>query len=288
MENRKHKKRKLSDIQVIIIIWSCILCLLGYLIFPVVYTVSLNFAIHENDVRMVKWILKIKGDINRDNSIPVLDTWSDTPIESACVKGNIEIIRMLLDKGANVNEEGWSPLILALANEYPDKYQVIKLLLDRGADVGSEGQKSEILTLISGGYDRRSVYNVQAKKEANEEEVYKIFILLINNGASVEYWEGAKSFQQSYSAMILESTAIQGNLQIMKYLVEEAEYDVNEKLYADDTALIAATQNDNGKVVEYLLLNGVDKTVKNDDGKTALDIAEEKQYEDIIKLLKEE
>jgi len=52
--------------------------------------------------------------------------------------GSIEIVRLLLDNGADPNAYGRSgkfPLYLAARNHCPDSIDILKLIIERGADV---------------------------------------------------------------------------------------------------------------------------------------------------------
>jgi hypothetical protein len=51
------------------------------------------------------------------------------------------------------------------------------------------------------------------------------------------------------------------------------------------TALVFATQYNQRATVETLLKHNADKTIKDNESKVALDYAEEKGFNDIIKLL---
>lgn len=281
------EEKEFSRRKKILILTLCILgCFILLFFSPMGYTVRLNRAIRDNDEERVEKLLKWGGDINRDNSIPIMDIWEHSPIEEACIKGNINIIKMLIEKGADIDEEGWSPLILVLASEYSNQYEIVELLIDEGANVNNKNSSS-FLTLISGKYDPRfrSVYNITERSIHRKENTFEIFMILVNNGADLKYWEGARRFQSSYSSLILRDTVIQGELQILEYLIEQANYDVNEKLYGNETPLIVAVKNKDERMVTYLLLQGADKELKGNEGKTALDLAKENDYQKIVKLL---
>ena len=60
---------------------------------------------------------------------------------------------------------------------------------------------------------------------------------------------------------------------------------INQRDLYDRTALIAACLGDNIDVVRILLDHGADATIVDNNGNTALSIAERKQYKEIIALL---
>ncbi len=62
---------------------------------------------------------------------PVEPSW---PINAACWGGHIDIVQLLLDAGAKIDQresEGYTPLIIAAMNNRPD---IVELLLKAGAD----------------------------------------------------------------------------------------------------------------------------------------------------------
>ena len=60
------------------------------------------------------------------------------PLHEACNHGNLEVVRILLDNGASVNDpggprcDGVTPLIDAAVNGHVD---IVKLLVEKGANV---------------------------------------------------------------------------------------------------------------------------------------------------------
>ena len=98
-------------------------------------------AIEEDDVATVEQLLEKGVDPNRPTAEPglfwtFLETSPRRPISVACDKGNIEIIRLLIEYGAtaeDIDGLGWSPLRETLFRFHPDDVEVVKLLLDNGA-----------------------------------------------------------------------------------------------------------------------------------------------------------
>ena len=74
----------------------------------------------------------------------LVDVRSDeerTPLHSASMFGHVDLMRWLLDHGADANAlqkfERWTPLHLAAANLYPE---AVRLLLDHNADINSRNE----------------------------------------------------------------------------------------------------------------------------------------------------
>ena len=70
------------------------------------------------------------------SSVDLRGRYQSSPLHSAVVYGDIEMVQVLLDYGVDVNtrdEDGWTPLYYAPSNYITDPGPV-RLLLDRGAD----------------------------------------------------------------------------------------------------------------------------------------------------------
>ena len=91
----------------------------------------LLWASENGYVEVVKLLLDKEADINAANK----DGW--TPLHGASYYGHIEVIKLLLDKEANVNaadKDGWTPLHGASSHGH---IEVVKLLLDKEADINA-------------------------------------------------------------------------------------------------------------------------------------------------------
>lgn len=60
--------------------------------------------------------------------------------------------------------------------------------------------------------------------------------------------------------------------------------DINCLTNDGDTPLHLACENGHLNVVTVLLMHGADKSIKNKNGKTALDIAKEKEFQTIVNM----
>lgn len=90
------------------------------------------------------------------------------------------------------------------------------------------------------------------------------------------------------TALIVASK--EGNLEIVKYLISKGA-NVNDKVIAGEiggfTALMSASAAGHTEIVKYLILKGADINAKADNGRTALIIASQKGYLEVVKALAE-
>jgi ankyrin repeat protein len=117
-------------------------------------------AINQDDARTVTGLLQRGFDPNapdergqvalflalRDGSLQVAtallahpelkvdaqNTATETPLMMAALRGNLEWAQRLLERGALVNRQGWTPLHYAASGPEP---KIVALLLDRGAQI---------------------------------------------------------------------------------------------------------------------------------------------------------
>jgi ankyrin repeat protein len=175
------------------------------------------------DIEKVKKLLKKGADVNAK------DNYGFTPLHDAAFFGRIEVVKLLIEKGANVNAKdnlGSTPLHLAAIIR---RIEVVKLLIEKGA-------------------------NVNAKD---------------NVGWTPLHW-----------------AAFAGHIEVVKLLIENGAY-VNATDNDGFTPLHLAANNGHIEVVKLLLEHGADPNIKNYKGKTAIDLAREEGYFDIAKLIEE-
>ena len=103
--------------------------------------------------------------------------------------------------------------------------------------------------------------------------------LLIENGAYVVDKRGYDFIGSFIDSPYLE--------ECIDCILENTDYDINRIEPDGKTVLTDAVERQEVHAVEVLLSKGVDKTIKNSEGKTALDIANETGNVEIIHLLNE-
>ena len=78
-----------------------------------------------------------------------------------------------------------------------------------------------------------------------------------------------------------------GYLDIVEFLVDSGVEINTQDNFFKSTALMFAAYNGNTEVVKYLVAKGADVNTKNEDGETALDIADERKHAQVVEYLKD-
>lgn len=102
---------------------------------------QLNSAVSQNDIQTVTALLDQGMNINDQSTLTGF-----APLQVAAMRGNLDMVRLLLDRGAQIdirlpdsgNENGNdnTPLLLAIRAGH---YDVVRLLLERGASISIQG-----------------------------------------------------------------------------------------------------------------------------------------------------
>ncbi|XP_065353676.1 uncharacterized protein LOC135948375 [Cloeon dipterum] len=197
-----------------------------------------------------------------DNKI---DSTGNTFLHYAVQSNNIDLVRVLLQRGSDVNfknKQGNSALYLAAGlNKNP---QIVKILLQKGAKVNAKNN------------DNWTAIHCAASNNPNVEVIQK----LLENGADVDS-------QTKLGATALHLAARNNkNPEIVKLLLGSGAK-INAKENDNCTALhCAASNNPNVEVIQKLLENGANVDSQNEEGTTALHLAaRNNRNPEIVRLL---
>ncbi|MFN7098048.1 MAG: ankyrin repeat domain-containing protein, partial [Gammaproteobacteria bacterium] len=161
----------------------------------------------------------------------------------AARNGHLEIVKLLLDKGADVKEKnsyGETILYLVAGN---DHLEMVNLLLTKGADVNEKNE-----------YGSTALHGAAAKGQL---EIVK---LLLEKGADVKE-------KDDKGNTALHFAARNGHLEIVKLLLDKGA-DVKEKDNDGNTALYRAVEQGHLNIVQYLIALGADVNEKAKGAKT--------------------
>lgn len=199
------------------------------------------------------------------------------PLNEACVTGNIDIIELLIESGADVNcNDGLTPLSIVYSSKVNNWYAISQILIENGAslDYTTEysGKKSSVLIDI---VQNRPGASSSSYESDNEEEVIAAFNYALDN-----------CDQNNVNWMrVLQHSVSSDRIEITKVLLNDGYCNVNDTSVGM-TALMFAARDSTIEMVQLLLDYGADKNIQSSNGKTAYDYAVDHGHQDLALLLK--
>jgi ankyrin repeat protein len=197
----------------------------------------------QQPLEIVRVLIDKGADVNQPSS-------SRTALMRAASAGYVDIVRLLLSKGAqvNVNVDDGTPLMVAVNAGH---VEIMKLLLAAGADVKAVHRMGDQALMMAA--EQRSYRNPSAEPNAEVVQV------LLDHGADAK----ARG-EYNRTALMLANTAAKVKLLIAK----GAEVDAKDEY--GQTALMHAAEHGNPAVASALLENGASVNATDNKGLTAL------------------
>jgi len=186
--------------------------------------------------------------------------YSGTALHFACCGGHLEVVKLLVTRGSDVNlTDGTyrflTPLHIAASNQFAS---IVEYLISKGAELEiGDGSESTPLFLAA---------------ENGSVEVIKI---LISKGANVNH--------QSAVTTPLVAAAESGHLKTVEFLLDNKANIQGTGKLRTATALHVAAMNDELEIVKLLLSRGADPKIKDDDGRLPIDLAKKDEIKALLK-----
>jgi ankyrin repeat protein len=270
--------------------------------------VLLHAIIQKASVDTLSCLISAGADINQCS---LVGWWEQvTPLSAAAKRVNLQVVRLLLDAGANPNGplkpehsklftgyvplsgRSQSPLLCALKEEYnheDDSCDVVRLLLEFGADPNISALdvilerhpllSSEEIYELYERYDKEEsflLYPLQAAAKLDNIELVK---LLLQHKASVN---------SAYGTPALAVAVSQSSIETVRLLFSQnADPNGLGKQYYCRSALEAAVEKENLELIDLLLESGADvnQCSASYGGRTPLQRAAENGQERVIEHL---
>lgn len=223
----------------------------------------LHFAANFGDIEQVK------NELEKGTPVDSPETKKlSSALMFASERGFIEIVKLLVSHGADINYQnkfGFSPLH---ASAYGDHIAVAKLLTENGAEVDAKDDKG-----------RTPLYF------AAERNALQVAELLIEKGAGINTLSD-NNWPPLYAA------ANSNALDVAKYLIDSGAQVNIATEEGRHSPLLGASYHNNVEMVKLLLAAGADTSAKLSKShlrygnQTALDLAERQGNDEVVELLK--
>ena len=272
-----------------IIIFSLLIFIILFLTINVTKyssTKKLIKAIDNKDYETIESISKKRNfNINRRPYFikffaTATEQWNLPPLHYACVRDDLKAVEILIKYGADVNLtiDDYSPILYCVRGSDASNYdKIIDVLIDNGANVSykTKNNLSVLDFLLSGGSNYNETY------VNSQFEVFKKIIEIDNTLAYKELLRKESIGSGNY----LHRAAYFNNDKIVDYLINKLNFIVDEINLNNETSLMIAAKGNNIETVKCLLNNNANVTLKNNDQKTALDLARDNGNFEIVELL---
>jgi len=215
---------------------KCLITIIAILLSGCVASMSpLIQAIDKNDPRAVEDLLNKGADINGssqcDSRMPEFESY--TPLGCAAKNGRTAAAKILLDKGADINEKYggyrfgmYNPTALILASR-EGHFEIVKLLVERGADIRATDSMMKYSALTWAAYGGHTeIIQFLLEKGADVNEIDSVTKILLEKGADID--ESIIALESAASSAKNQSEAgkyRQGIITLKKYSKKQEKAD---------------------------------------------------------------
>lgn len=256
-----------------------------------VYDTSLVRAIKISDADRVRTLMYANVDVNEKNYAGI------TPLTIAAEKGNMEIIKMLVEDGNalvnDVSSYGVTPLIAAAA---AGNDEAVAYLVEQGANVSAKDDWGKTALIYAATLDNPKLVSSVIKLDktavnlpdnlgntaliyAAQKGLLDNMKILLANGANANYRNPATGISA------ISAAAAEGNSAAIRMLVRTGKADVNISDLSGRTPIFYAVEQNQEDALRTLLSLGADVNAQDNNGVSVLMRASAKNRQDCVNIL---
>lgn len=199
-----------------------------------------------------------------DNEFPT------TPLQEACMQGNVEAAELLLKYGANPNKYyfgSFSPVgaVYASPSGRAVRHELVPLLITYGADMSKTGHRTLVTQDVHAAF-------LELIYEEDAQRAIELIATMTDKPTALKNWDGTT---------LLGAT---DNAQIAQWLIEEGA-NIDEPNNQGITPLMHAIVDQDMDLAKLLLENGADCEIRNKKGETVFDIAQAGASKEILEII---
>lgn len=213
-------------------------------------------AIEKGDIETVK------AKLEKGCKVHAVNITGNTPLVTAIMTSQLDIVRLLLENGADANEKVHTlPPLCHAACQEKHEVEMMSLLLEHGA----------ILTAISGKASKNALHWAVSEGRNDSAE------FLLSKGMDIE-----KTCPQERTPLLL--TAEKGHKETAELLLKHGA-NINAKSFNGGTGLMWSCSHNHADMIEYWIEKGHGINERDNNGNTALLLAAHFGHTEVVKKL---
>ncbi|XP_067685531.1 serine/threonine-protein phosphatase 6 regulatory ankyrin repeat subunit A-like [Haliotis asinina] len=226
----------------------------------------------------------------------VADNDGQNILHLACQKGNVEMVKYILTKKRlGINTKGFWGMPPVLQSAYYGKKEVFDVLVKQGADLSVVDEYGDNIlhcachggsVEIANHILMQNIVDINSKGDegmtpvlvAASEGEREVFDFLVTQGADLLVTD-------EDGQTILHHACHGGNMEIVNYIRIQNIVDINSKDDEGMTAVLVAASLGNREVLDFLVRQGADMLVADNDGQNILHLACKEGNVEIVKYI---
>ena len=157
---------------------------------------GLTLAMRQESWRVVDTLLSAPGiDVNLANA------QGETPLMLAAVKGNLELVKKLVARDADVNREGWAPLHYAASAGLEHSVEIAAYLLEESAYIDATSPNGSTPLMLAAQYSNEAMVKLLIAEGAD---------VSLRNQQGLTAVDFARKSERDFMVQLL-STAVRAN-----------------------------------------------------------------------------
>ena len=259
--------------------------------------VSFTFS-HAQDIFMASYngdLQTVKRLVEQDPGLANgRNDYGRFPLEMAAQTGQIEIVKFLLEKGADINADRGGTTALHMAAIFGGKTELIELLLEKGADINARAGNGHTPLNFAVIGKQKKIADLLLDKggEINLENMNFTWLLYTSSSSGIKRIVDMAlekdvdfSYRSGNGYTLLHSAAEGGIIELAELLFSKGLKVEDANVYGQ-TPLHITARGGFKDIVELFLKKGADINVKTNNGKTPIHFARENRRDDIVEYLK--